>query len=177
MRHSKDLDTLEMMRFQLQDQVKLVKQGIQDNQYMSPKTANRLFIGAAALAVVALPVAAAVSAGAVVAAAAGFGAATAVAALNKVKAANMESNRSELSEFMAQATDFSKLHSDVYKKVKDDFEASGSASRTTDADVIQYKQELQSKMALEIAGKNNPTKQHESNHEPSYDANIGMRFR
>lgn len=108
---------------------------------------------------------------------AGFGAATAVAALNKVKAANMESNRNELSEFMTQANGFSKLHSDAYKKVKDDFEASGRASRTTDADIIQYKQELQSKMALDIEGKNNPAKQHESNHKPSYDADIGMRFR
>ncbi len=119
MRHNKDLDSLEVMRHRLQEQTKAVKKRLEDNKYMSPKTANALLVGAAAITVVALPAAAMLGIGAFTAAAAGFGAATAVAALNKAKAVNMEINREGFSGFIAKAHVYLKEHAEVYKSVKE----------------------------------------------------------
>lgn len=149
MRQNRDLDSLELMRHRLQEQTKAVTKRLADNKYMSPKTANALLVGAAAITVVALPAAAMLGIGAFTAAAAGFGAATAVAALNKAKAVNMEINREGFSGFIAKANVYLKEHSELYKAVKEQHDLV-EASPEVGLDFFNFKQEHEAAQRLAV---------------------------
>lgn len=145
MRHNKDLDTLDAMRQKLQQANKAAAERLEANKYMSPKTANRLLLGAAALTAVALPAAALIGATVAIGAAAALGATVAVAALNKAKAVNMEVNREGFSGFIAKASVYLREHSDVYNDIKRQHEE--RSELTENADLVQYKQALNQEIA------------------------------
>lgn len=145
MRQNKDLDMLEAMRKKLQQVSKVAAERLEANKYMSPKTANRLLVGAAALTAIALPAAALVGASVAVGAAAALGATVAVAALNKAKAVNMEINREGFSGFITKASVYLREHSEVYNDIKRQHGEKGALIEN--ADLVQYKQYLKQEIA------------------------------
>lgn len=145
MRHNRDLDELELMRHRLQQQEKVAAEKYEANKYMNPKTANMLLAGAAALTLIAVPVAAMAGVAALTASAAALGATVAVAALNKAKAVSMEANREGFAGFIAKSKVYLKEHSEVYKAVKQQFESNSVPA--VGADFIQYQKELVQEMA------------------------------